>query len=332
MSDAPPVKQPDEGAPAWVMTFADLMSLLMCFFVLLLSFSEMDVLKFKQLAGSMNEAFGVQREIKAKEIPKGISVIAKEFSPGRPQPTTLNEVRQHTTDDMQRNLQVSEDTEKEKETETEKEKTPGGELDNSALGEKGKGLEGEPDDSIQPEVTIEIVEVEIKKPTVDATAIREALAEEIEIGLLDVEADKQRIIIRIQEKGAFPSGSASLKDRFEPVIQRIGAVLTETTGRIIVAGHTDDIPISTQRFRSNWELSAARSVTVVHHLDKITGISHQRFLIEGHADTQPLVPNDGSENRARNRRVEIIIATGYDDIYGSTPAADTSVNTEEKAN
>ena len=84
MYDEPPVKAPDAGAPAWIMTFADLMSLLMCFFVLLLAFSEMDALKFKQLAGSMKMAFGVQRDVKAKEIPKGTSVIAKEFSPGKP--------------------------------------------------------------------------------------------------------------------------------------------------------------------------------------------------------------------------------------------------------
>jgi flagellar motor protein MotB len=86
----------DPGLPAWLATFADLMSLLMCFFVLLLSFSEMDVLKFKQLAGSMREAFGVQNQIKVEDIPKGTSVIAQEFSPGRPEPTPLNEVRQMT--------------------------------------------------------------------------------------------------------------------------------------------------------------------------------------------------------------------------------------------
>ena len=69
-------KCPPEGLPAWMGTFADLMSLLMCFFVLLLSFSEMDVLKFKQIAGSMKFAFGVQNKIEVKDIPKGTSVIA----------------------------------------------------------------------------------------------------------------------------------------------------------------------------------------------------------------------------------------------------------------
>lgn len=69
-------KCPPPGLPAYMGTFADLMSLLMCFFVLLLSFAEMDVLKFKQIAGSMRNAFGVQSILEVKDIPKGTSVIA----------------------------------------------------------------------------------------------------------------------------------------------------------------------------------------------------------------------------------------------------------------
>ena len=84
------------GLPGWVMTFADLMSLLMVFFVLMLSFSEMDVAKFKELAGSVQNAFGVQSEIDVKSPPKGTSLIAREFSPGRPEPTALNTIRQFT--------------------------------------------------------------------------------------------------------------------------------------------------------------------------------------------------------------------------------------------
>ena len=86
------------------MTFADLMTLLMCFFVLLLAFSEMDVQKFKQLSGSMKEAFGVQTEVKVKSIPKGTSLIAQEFSPGKPEPTALNQVRQFTIDSNRNTL------------------------------------------------------------------------------------------------------------------------------------------------------------------------------------------------------------------------------------
>ena len=106
--EAPPEEEADAGAPAWVMTFADLMSLLMCFFVLLLAFSEMDVQKFKQLSGSMKAAFGVQRQIKADDIPKGTSIITQEFSPGIPQPTPITVIEQQTTDDTKDNLDFSE--------------------------------------------------------------------------------------------------------------------------------------------------------------------------------------------------------------------------------
>lgn len=84
MDDEEKCKCPPPGLPLWMGTFADLMSLLMCFFVLLLSFSEMDVLKFKQIAGSMKFAFGVQNRLEVKDIPKGTSIIAQEFRPGAP--------------------------------------------------------------------------------------------------------------------------------------------------------------------------------------------------------------------------------------------------------
>ena len=112
MSDEAPPQEEDAGAPAWVMTFADLMSLLMCFFVLLLSFSEMDLQKYKQVAGSMKNAFGVQREIKTMEMPKGTSVIAQEFSPGRPSPTPLNVIRQNSIDDTKQTLEFTDVTTK----------------------------------------------------------------------------------------------------------------------------------------------------------------------------------------------------------------------------
>ena len=94
------------GAPAWMTTFADLMSLLMCFFVLLLSFSELDVAKYKQLSGSMREAFGVQAEEKVKFIPKGTSIITKEFSPGRPNPTAVKTMQQQSTNMRESSLDI----------------------------------------------------------------------------------------------------------------------------------------------------------------------------------------------------------------------------------
>ncbi len=254
------------NAPAWVMTFADLMSLLMCFFVLLLSFSEMDVQKYKQVAGSLREAFGVQRLVESKIMPKGTSIIAQEFSPGRPTPTPINEVRQQTTDETKENLDFS-DSE-----------------------HKGKGSAEHAQESSE-----------------QAARILEMLKEEVELGQLDVETAPGKTIIRIQEKGSFGSGSAVLENPFEPVMAKISDVITQTSGHIVVGGHTDDIPIATQRYRSNWELSAGRAVTVVHHLLRYNALDESRVLVQGHADSRPLVPNDSRANRARNRRVEITI-------------------------
>ena len=249
--------------PAWLATFADLMSLLMCFFVLLLAFSEMDALKFKQLAGSMSMAFGVQRDIETKVIPKGTSIIAKEFSPGRPSPTALKVMRQHTTDDQKNSLDFN----------------------------VGKGEGG----------------IEKEKAEKRLEKLKKDLREEISKGSIEVEGDDKRTVIRIREKGSFPSGSDKLRPGFEPAIRKIADALIDLKGRIQVAGHTDNIPISTFRFNSNWELSSARAVSILNAILKEKKLPDERFVLQGHADNDPLVPNTTAQNRAINRRVEIIV-------------------------
>ncbi len=250
--------------PAWLATFADLMSLLMCFFVLLLSFSEMDALKFKQLAGSMSQAFGVQRDVKTKEIPKGTSIIAKEFTPGRPTPTALKVMRQHTTDDRKKNLDFR------------------------------KGPQNS-DKSGEEKAT----EKRLEK-------LKKALKDQIAAGEIEVSGDNQRTIIRIREKGSFSSGSATLSRRFKPVLKKIADAIEKTPGKIHISGHTDNIPISTFKFRSNWELSSARAVSILDQILRINkNIPNDRIVIQGYADTIPLVPNSTPKNRATNRRVEI---------------------------
>ncbi len=97
------------GAPAWMATFADMATLLMAFFVLLLSFAEMNVPKFKQINGSLKNSFGVQRLIPVVESPKATSLIAKHFSPAMAEPTPLNTIRQQTTDDRKENVELKTD-------------------------------------------------------------------------------------------------------------------------------------------------------------------------------------------------------------------------------
>lgn len=272
-------KNQDGGVPAWVMTFADLMTLLLCFFVLLLSFSEMDLEKYKQVAGSMKFAFGVQREVKADDVPKGTSIIAQEFSAGRPVPTVINEVRQSTTDDTKQTLEFTDAYSEEQggEPEAGRDEAPAG----------GAG-----------------------QTQADAERLLQALAAEIEQGLIQVETEGARIRIRIREKGSFPSGAATLKGGFTPVLAKLRQALAVVEGRVVVAGHTDDLPIKTERFRSNWELAAARAVTVVHELLEGAPLDERRFVVEGHGESHPLVPNDSPENRAMNRRVELTIIQG----------------------
>jgi chemotaxis protein MotB len=90
-------------------------------------------------------------------------------------------------------------------------------------------------------------------------------------------------------------------------MNRITESVISAKGKVLVAGHTDDIPISTDWYRSNWELSAGRSVSVAEFMLKNKKLDPKRIIIEGHADTQPLVPNISSANRAKNRRVEVIL-------------------------
>lgn len=288
-------KCPPPGAPMWVTTFADLMSLLMCFFVLLLSFSEMDIIKYKQIAGSLKAAFGVQRVVETKTMPKGTSIIAQEFSPGRPDPTSLKVLQQQTTDETKENLDF-----------TDAEVKGGGEAD--------AGEEAQADTEAAEAAGSDRIPEDNQ-----SQRIKDMLSEEIEQGLLDVETQPGRTVIRIQEKGSFPSGSADLTPLYAPVMNKIARVLDDTRGEISVAGHTDDVPISTTRFRSNWELSAARSVTVVHHLLSGTPLDPGRFLIEGHADSQPLADNDEPQGRARNRRVEIVVRSPEDQAASDPP-------------
>lgn len=277
--DAPP------GTPAWMATFADLMSLLMCFFVLLLSFSEMDLAKYKQVAGSMEKAFGVQNQTKVMDIPKGTSIIAQEFSPGKTQPTLIDTVNQFTIDTTSKSLRV--------------------------------GNPEAPDiDQLDEEQKKKLMEEQMAflkaQTAADAANLKALLEKEIHEGKIDIENEGRNITIRIRERGSFASASDKLAPEFYPVLASIREVLQDIRGKISVEGHTDNWPISTARFNSNWELSAARALRVVHELTKGSALDERRFMLVGLASVRPVKPNDTAENRAANRRVEIIIRQGYD--------------------
>ncbi|MGR5177955.1 flagellar motor protein MotB [Vibrio parahaemolyticus] len=300
---------PPPGLPQWMGTFADLMSLLMCFFVLLLSFSEMDVLKFKQIAGSMKFAFGVQNRLEVKDIPKGTSIIAQEFRPGRPEPTPIDVIMQQTIDITQQTLEFHEgDSDRAGGNQRDDGKITGGQTaDRSQKNQIGTASS----DSEQVNENLEKLEEIIKK----------ALQQEIEQGAVEVENLGQQLVIRIQEKGAFPEGSAFLQPKFRPLVRQVADLVKDIPGQVRVSGHTDNLPLDSELYRSNWDLSSQRAVSVAQEMEKVKGFSHQRLRVLGVADTEPLGPNDTERQRARNRRVEISIMQG-EPVYTDEVSAD----------
>ncbi|MFM1854920.1 MAG: hypothetical protein RLZ83_229 [Pseudomonadota bacterium] len=433
--DCPPCKA---GAPAWMATFADMATLLMAFFVLILSFAEMNVPKFKQINGSLKNSFGVQRIIPVVESPKAQSIVARHFTPSVAQPTPINTIRQETTDDRKENVEVKTDVapEAQKAVEdlqqalaqeisrgevqvrTENGKvvvemlaTPsaqggpgragpqaggsgpsgGREGGSSSAGTaragaadtgsrsagaaaQGSGSAGAAANGTQAggasregaqaggsaaqgarqAGTVTQGEIEFFAKVADAQSrstaaievrdtrgtpagvagqaqagagagqgaaagagdqgqsqyerIRQALAQEIASGKAEVERDGARIIIRLAEQGSFRSGSADLQPGFTQLLSTVGRTIAEGQSSVFIEGHTDNVPVVfNERFRSNWDLSAARSAAVADFLSGQGGVNAGRLRVSGHADTRPVDSNDTAAGRARNRRIEVII-------------------------
>lgn len=126
--------------------------------------------------------------------------------------------------------------------------------------------------------------------------------------LLVIAADKM-VKIRIPSKVLFESGSAKLLKQSEEILQALLPIVSEVSNDVRVDGHTDDMPIRSASFPSNWELSTARACSVVRFYTEELGLDSTRFSAQGYADNRPQVPNDSEVNREKNRRIEINIMT-----------------------
>ena len=257
MQPARPLKKNrgKKGTPDWIVTFADLATLLLTFFILLLSFAEMDVEKYRAMANSMSLAFGSS------------NVVAEDVGGS---PITLVESDTVSLPEPSESLQQQPEFIDERTERSETRQIPGGVLD----------LAGR--------------------------LVRE-LEEEVASETLHVNYDEDQVVIRFSEEATFRSGDATIKPEMIPIIERVVNVLSACTGDVLVSGYTDDRPISSDRYRSNWDLSAARAVSVVHELVMNRQVPAERVVAAGRAETNPLAPNDTPENRALNRRVEIAI-------------------------
>lgn len=212
----------------WVMTYADMMSLLLTFFVLIVSFSSLQQSKFKQAAQSLQEAFGILQHQE--------SVI--EFK-NPVYPDRVNEAE-------------------------------------------------------DADVYYEMQELE-------AVILESGLDSEVEIQLQD-----NGVMFRIQAPFLFGSGLADLRDEPRNVLDELSILFKKFPYLIRIEGHTDSIPINSERFPSNWELSSARAVTVARYFQGL-GLPPERIAATGYGEYHPIGDNSSDQGREKNRRVEIFL-------------------------
>lgn len=136
--------------------------------------------------------------------------------------------------------------------------------------------------------------------------LTQALQQEIQSGRLSLRMTGRGLTISFTQTALFPSGEDEIAPDFYPTIQKIGEAMNKVKNPARAEGHTDSVPIHNSRFRSNWELSAARSIALVELLTKY-GVARERLSIAGYADTAPIEKNDTEEGRRKNRRVDIVL-------------------------
>lgn len=236
--------------PDWIVTFADLATLLLTFFILLLSYAEMNMEKYRAMVQSMAGAFG-NAQVLADGIGGSPLTLIEADTVSLPEPSEVELI-----DDRAQTRDLT-------------------------------------------EVSGHVVEL--------SSRLIQQLKNDVADENLAITHDPRQVIIRFSERATFNSGEAAIKPDMLPIIDQVVGVLASCLGDVIVAGYTDDVPIVGGRFRSNWDLSAARAVSVVHELIMDRRIPAERVIAAGRAETVALVPNTSAENRAINRRVEIAI-------------------------
>ena len=143
-------------------------------------------------------------------------------------------------------------------------------------------------------------------------------------GKITVREEQRGLVISVKDTVFFYAGSADLGLRAREVISKVGSLLSGLPNSIRIEGHTDNIPIHTAKFYSNWELSTARATNVLHYMIQAASISPDRLSAAGYAEFKPVAPNDSDSGRAANRRVDIVLLG--DDFEKFEPAADNTKN------
>jgi len=137
--------------------------------------------------------------------------------------------------------------------------------------------------------------------------LNKELETEIKAGKIQVHLEPRGLVVSLQQAAFFPSGGDGIAPETYPTIQKLADLMNKLKNPVRLEGHTDSIPIHTDRFPSNWELSAARAIAMMKLLTTDFNMPKERFAVAGYAETAPIDTNDTAEGRSRNRRVDIVI-------------------------
>jgi chemotaxis protein MotB len=272
MSDeeAPKKKGGGGGAPLWMATFADLMSLLLAFFVLLFSFAEMESDEFSQRGGALAVALGVQTETPVFYKVQGTNPAARKFSSEPSKMSAKQKIVQEFTTRIQRIKSMKDDKD-------------GGE------GESGDKSYGQKIDEVLSD-------------------LKNRFSAEIFSGLVEVELEEGEVVIRLQEKLFFPpSGIIPEEDPWNALV-RLHQVLKKATGRISIKGYTDRESLVGTEYRSLYDLGAARTGSVAEYFIKHHLIDDSTIQLVSRGNSNPKVTKGTREERGKNRRVEIVVS------------------------
>lgn len=275
-----------QGLPEWQATFSDMMTLLMCFFVMLFSMSSIDAAKFEEVAQSFQQTVSIFKG-GAKAIGDGILI-----SNGVSQLNQLDEYYNTTG-------KTAESDSDELEF---KENAQG--MDE--LTEKLGATEEEMKD-LQKAIS-ELEEEKMKLSEKMAEKMEEALSESMMEDKIDVEFNSNCVILSLNGAFLFDSGQAELKEEAKPVLNKIGVLLSKYADSIIeIEGHTDSVPLNGGRYENNDVLSSYRALAVFNYLKENAAIDPGVMKHSGRGEYLPIADNSTPEGRAKNRRVEIKI-------------------------
>ena len=244
-----------ENHERWLVSYADFITLLFAFFVVMFASSQTDKSRAKQISEAVE---------KALENGKSMGV-----------PPAVAKILGGTVDDKgQGNAQM---------------RGPGG--------AQRAAQEAPPEDVLELAPSMKSLTAELK--------------EEIAAGKVEVSLEPRGLVVSLKQTAFFPSGADVIEPATYPIIAKLADALNAVHNPLRIEGHTDSQPIHTARFRSNWELSAARSIAMMELLTTRFHVDRMRIGIVGFADTSPEDSNDTPEGRARNRRVDIVIQNNY---------------------